>query len=283
MTTPSEVITFSQAVTPELAKEYLAKNTHNRPVQLAHVRALAADMRAGRWHNTHQGIAFSADGVLLDGQHRLLAIIEAGTTVVMLITMGLDPEALFGIDINKARTVAQNVGLQGHQYSKAVTAWANIVKVIFTAGTERSWKTEDVIRIYKENPVTIRMATSIPDVYKRTGAIGAAYLLAGPKDQEGVHAFFKLFLSGEGLAAGSPALTAHKYFFTSNKRDTDKRWEAAIKILRCVQAHLDGTSVDEKHLYISDGTVDYFGKSHSPNSLLGEAYAARKPINKRSP
>ena len=40
MTTPSEVITFSQAVTPELAKEYLAKNTHNRPVQLAHVRAL---------------------------------------------------------------------------------------------------------------------------------------------------------------------------------------------------------------------------------------------------
>ena len=60
-------------VTPEMAREWLTHNTHNRPVSRQYVEKYARDMRAGRWHYTNQGIGFDVNGVMTDGQHRLLA------------------------------------------------------------------------------------------------------------------------------------------------------------------------------------------------------------------
>lgn len=41
------------------------------------VKGFAEAMSRGEWMVTHQGIAFSSAGVLVDGQHRLAAVIEA--------------------------------------------------------------------------------------------------------------------------------------------------------------------------------------------------------------
>lgn len=276
----SEVITFTQLITPDLAKGYLAKNTHNRNVQQSHVQALADAMRKGRWQITHQGIAFSEDGVLLDGQHRLLAVVESGVSVSMQVTMGLSSEALFGIDTNKVRTVAQNVQLQGYKYAKAVTAWTNVVKVLLLGGTERTWNTEDVLRIYDESTEIIQMAVSIPGLAQQPASIGAAYLFAAPKNPQRIHQFFSAVLSGVGLGANSPELSAHQYYFSSNKRGTDKRWEACAKLLRCAQAYLEGTALDARHIYASDGTVEYFGRALPASGLLGTAYASRRTFNR---
>src|SRR3954467_14111979 len=66
-------------VTPDLAAQWLRANTGNRPVREAHVRSLAEEITADRWKVTHQGIAFSLSGRLMDGQHRLRAVIRADT------------------------------------------------------------------------------------------------------------------------------------------------------------------------------------------------------------
>ena len=68
-------------VTPELACRWLEANTQNRVVNPAHVDRLVRDMKAGRWYLTHQGIAFDTHGLLVDGQHRLWAILEADVPV----------------------------------------------------------------------------------------------------------------------------------------------------------------------------------------------------------
>jgi len=67
-----------QAITPTKAAEYLEANTSNRPLSSATVKSFAEAMSRGDWMVTHQGIAFSAAGVLVDGQHRLAAIVEPG-------------------------------------------------------------------------------------------------------------------------------------------------------------------------------------------------------------
>ncbi len=82
-------------ISPELAAEWLSKNTFNRTLSRRSVDTYAADMRAGAWELTHQGIAFGADGVLVDGQHRLHAIVKAGVTIKMMVTWGA---ARTGID-----------------------------------------------------------------------------------------------------------------------------------------------------------------------------------------
>ncbi|HEY5050458.1 MAG TPA: hypothetical protein VII50_06125, partial [Acidothermaceae bacterium] len=66
-----------QTITPAKAAEWLEANTTNRPVSRTVVRSFAEAMKRGEWIVTHQGIAFDVSGVLIDGQHRLAAVVEA--------------------------------------------------------------------------------------------------------------------------------------------------------------------------------------------------------------
>jgi hypothetical protein len=67
-------------ITPETAAAMLAKNIGNRIPRPNTVRFYAAEMTAGRWQETHQALAVDCDGNLVDGQHRLLAIVLSQTS-----------------------------------------------------------------------------------------------------------------------------------------------------------------------------------------------------------
>lgn len=61
-------------VTPQLAREWLKRNSKNRAIRPSHVENLRLAFERGEYTMTHQGIAFGDDGELIDGQHRLSAI-----------------------------------------------------------------------------------------------------------------------------------------------------------------------------------------------------------------
>lgn len=92
-------------VNPAQAIKWLEGNTHNRPIRDSVVLRYAEDMKAGRWRQTHQGIAFDEKGVLIDGQHRLYAVVESNVSVVMQVTKGLPIDAQVVIDDHLRRTV----------------------------------------------------------------------------------------------------------------------------------------------------------------------------------
>lgn len=101
-------------VTPEIASAWLSGcNTHNRKLVDAHVERLANEMRAGRWKLTHQGIAFSSNRVLLDGQHRLWAVLISGVTVPMRIFFNESPESLAVVDAVRPRSNDEIISLSG--------------------------------------------------------------------------------------------------------------------------------------------------------------------------
>jgi hypothetical protein len=75
-------------ITPARAAELLAANSTNRPLSRAVVHGFAEAMRRGEWMVTHQGIAFDVHGVLVDGQHRLAAIIDADQSVELTVFTG---------------------------------------------------------------------------------------------------------------------------------------------------------------------------------------------------
>lgn len=87
-------------ITPIKAREWLKKNTSNRPIRLSKVIALREVFERGEYQTTHQGIAFSTTGVLLDGQHRLMAVgaMPDSFAIDMQVTTGLQPEAFDVID-----------------------------------------------------------------------------------------------------------------------------------------------------------------------------------------
>jgi hypothetical protein len=103
----SPVVSVVEEISPDQAAEYLKFNKGNRRVVKSQVKFLAATIRNNEWVLTHQGIAFDENGKLVDGQHRLFAIIEAGATVPMVVTRGLDQYKAFLVtDIGRMRNTA---------------------------------------------------------------------------------------------------------------------------------------------------------------------------------
>jgi hypothetical protein len=101
-------------ITPAMADAWLSQcNSHNRKLVDAHVDRLAREMKAGRWRLTHQGIAFSTNRVLLDGQHRLWAVLLSGVTVPMRVFFNEPRESLEAIDAVQARSNDQIITLAG--------------------------------------------------------------------------------------------------------------------------------------------------------------------------
>lgn len=100
-------------VSPELAFRWLEGNTHNRPLSQALVDCFARDMKAGRWRLTNQGITFDTAGLLIDGQHRLCAVIEANVTISMRIYFNEPPENRWVFDSGQARSNRDILNLAG--------------------------------------------------------------------------------------------------------------------------------------------------------------------------
>ena len=96
---------LTMEVTPELAAEWLKENINNRKIRLDHVKKIAADIKAGKWILTGDAIRFS-DSRLIDGQHRLLAIVQSGTTVETVVMFGVPDSAFDRIDQNKTRSAS---------------------------------------------------------------------------------------------------------------------------------------------------------------------------------
>lgn len=96
-------------ITPVLAAQWMSKLFQGqRGVSPTHIKVLAAEMKAGVWMDTgSQGIAFDWYGRLVDGQHRLLAVIESGVTIETSVVKGVDPKAYLHMDENtKVRTAS---------------------------------------------------------------------------------------------------------------------------------------------------------------------------------
>jgi hypothetical protein len=97
---PARVIRW----TPALAMQILDNNNDmNRSIRQARVEKYASDMRAGKWLMNGETIKFTKEGKLLDGQHRLWAVVLAEVPIDMLVIEGLDKEAMVTIDTGAAR------------------------------------------------------------------------------------------------------------------------------------------------------------------------------------
>lgn len=141
-----EIKTRLVTITPEMAERCLAKNENNRNIRQRHVDRLAEDIKSGNWYVTHQGIAFDEDGKLLDGQHRLLAIVKAGIPVQMMMTTGLKrDDVMSAIDVGSTRDIGDSLRLKHNDtiFNSATIALAKYVEY------HRSHKTMTLSQVEK--------------------------------------------------------------------------------------------------------------------------------------
>jgi len=128
---PRGVETEFVKMTPAAAEELLLQNHVNRRLRARLVTTYADDMREGLWRPTGEAIKVSRTGALLDGQHRLAAIVESGKTIELLVVSGLPDESQELMDQGAARTAADALTLHG--YSN-VTLAAGVARWLVLAG-----------------------------------------------------------------------------------------------------------------------------------------------------
>lgn len=212
----TEVVTID----PQGAEELLGHNINNRGVKRRIVMTYADDMTKGRWKLAGAPIVLADDGTLLDGQHRLLAVIESGCRIEFLLIHGVKRDVQPVIDTGAKRTFGDVLTMRGETHAMSLAAITKIVACWdFDEGLPSSNATPSntaLIEFLGQHPelrdVARRAAswkTQIRGI--RPAAFGAFVWLIEQIDQEDAEAFVAQFISGADLSEGSPILALRNY------------------------------------------------------------------------
>lgn len=168
-----------ELITPEKAREYMKGNTYNRPLSKACVDALADQMRRGQWKMNGEPIIFSGSGKLLDGQHRLAAVIRSGTSVEMAVARGVDEDAFVTIDTGKGRTAGDVFAIAGikcyNNISAGIARFGMMCKGRNAFSGSSIYKTD--CKITRRDLLEEYFRT--PELYQEIGSISRKYYDAG--------------------------------------------------------------------------------------------------------
>ena len=109
-------------VTPEMAQMLLDRNWENRLIRKSVVNSYAQAMLRGEWSLNGEYIIISSNGVLNDGQHRLLAVIENGLPVVMGLQFGVERNSRTTLNTGFKRTLADHLTMRGQGNAHLLSA-----------------------------------------------------------------------------------------------------------------------------------------------------------------
>ena len=124
-------------ITPSKAKELLSKNTQNRNPQEGHVAFLAREMKTGSWKMNGETIVVSSDGVLVDGQHRLLACVKSSVSFPTILVEGVNIDVVTTIDTGKSRSLQDVLKMNGFKnvskLASYIVAIHNVQRGVFSS------------------------------------------------------------------------------------------------------------------------------------------------------
>lgn len=200
-------------VTPKLAEHLLARNTHNRGISKARVEQYAGDMRRGEWQLNGEAIKIAVDERILDGQHRLVAVLEADVDVQMLVISGLPHAAQETMDQGRNRTMGDVLKLRGEKSCNTLASAARIVCCYelhgrpFTDGYKAAPSISQTSRTLDRNP-DLRASCALAARTRRpwlpiSTAAGLHYLFS-IADPAGAEDFFAKLCTGAALDVCSP-------------------------------------------------------------------------------
>lgn len=211
----SSVVARVETVTPEKARRWLDERAQNRHMNEERVKKYVGAMERLEWRVNGEGIIFDCNGQLIDGQHRLAAVVQSGISLPMLIVRGVEPEVFSTLDSGQTRTLGQILKMKGYPYFQNLSSMANNL-FMYAAGYDlrtrtHHWPTpQQAIQFIEDNPEIVestKVGTLIAvELRCSVLAIGMLHFLATQIDEDGsdVSFFFDALRHGEGLMRGDP-------------------------------------------------------------------------------
>jgi hypothetical protein len=118
-------------ITPAKAVELLQSNVKNRRAKNPVVLRYAKDMLNGKWkEDTFELIKISKSGVILDGQHRLMAVVKSNVNVYFHVVEGLDDSIFDVLDTGSTRNAGDVFKINQVKYATTIPAIISFYDVL---------------------------------------------------------------------------------------------------------------------------------------------------------
>lgn len=208
-------------ITPTEAARMLQRNDRNRPIKQHNIAKFARSMLAGKWKLQPNGIGIDKNGNIVDGQHRLMAIVKAGVPAMFILVTGLEPETFDVIDTGAKRSGADTLATEGHDNAVLVAAVSYLLQnylkqgsvgmgVMYGGGRIENYELREFAAQY---PRLDGIATDAKTLYKMSEpkrlleprAIALTLAIYGSRYPQ-VKDWLEQVMTGTGLEASSPLM-----------------------------------------------------------------------------
>jgi hypothetical protein len=197
-------------ISPAYAKELLENNTANRRANKDFVHRYANDMKEGRWNEgTGETIKIASDGTIIDGQHRLMAVIMSKKPIYFIVAKGVDKSVMTVIDTGKSRNATDVFSINKIENYNKIPSMISLYESLkmgyqYTTGTAKKYLTNDILlSLYNERPnywqqiskTTTNWYMSFSRILSPS-LIGGLYATFKELDEDMAYSFFSMLCSG---------------------------------------------------------------------------------------
>jgi hypothetical protein len=215
-------------VTPELAEEWLAINHVNRDLRKTNVDKFVRFIERGKFVMTGEGIQFEGflndENVrLVNGQHRLTAIVQTGKAQWMLVIEGIGTSTQMYMDTGSRRNFADVLKLERGVINAARVASSVRLGYLtdneqfeVTGGGQREPGHDLLLEWFDAHPDVVeatKLGCRVRDQFQANApAFAVAKMLFDRIDEEDSQSYFEDLFSGAGLPEGDPIIKLREYF-----------------------------------------------------------------------
>jgi hypothetical protein len=214
-----------ETITPGLAAEYLKFNRSNRRLVEHRVAFYQRQMSGGEWKLSGDSIKFDRDN-LIDGQHRLQAVVRSGVTIESVVVRNLGPDVFDCLDTGRSRQAGDVLSSYGYANVFILASAGRYIyhferKIVPATPTLTNQDILSTIVRHRDLPGFI----SDCNVYRfaKSGIIVASLYWLEQCDLEKAPAFIEKFLKGTELKLSNPIYALRERIIADRSLLSNKR------------------------------------------------------------
>jgi hypothetical protein len=242
--------TKTELISPEQAREILSQQKGNRKLSSSFVEYLAREIVSDNWKLTHQGICFDESGHLIDGQHRLAAIVKANKAILTLVTRGVSREdSLRAVDQGRLRTRGQLFGMRNEKNAVMKASICRSMSIFLNPDLPYSSSlgpSEDAAILHEYRNAIEKVITLGVSSKRMSARFYAVAALLYNYDEDLGLSFINGVTIGADLSKGDPRLTLRNWLLgeTANRMSSSADGAGIIVKAACaVAAYVDGENL----------------------------------------
>lgn len=195
-----------EAINPAKAAEYLKTNKSNRRLVVRRIEFYADQMAKGQWKLTGDSIKFNGTN-LIDGQHRLEAIIRSKTTIQCLVVRNLEKDVFDVLDTGRGRQAGDVLSAYGYANVYLLASagrflWHFERKIVPSSPTLPNH--EILATVNKHRDLTVFCSDLVIHKFARSGVLAAALYWVTLCNKTKGEDFVESFLTGQELKVTNP-------------------------------------------------------------------------------